>query len=79
MQDQDVERLDAVVTAYALGIVLDFPLKQKNACKALTNAECPLDKYELVTYRLELPVDKSYPSVSQARLQGVGFTTASPA
>ncbi|XP_034238291.1 NPC intracellular cholesterol transporter 2-like [Thrips palmi] len=62
--DQDVARLDAVVTAYALGAVLEFPLKQKNACKSLTNAECPLDKYEVVTYKLELPVESTYPSIS---------------
>lgn len=64
--DQDVEQLDAVVTAYALGVVIDYPLDQKNACFSLTNAECPLDKYEEVTYRLALPVAKTYPSISLA-------------
>ena len=64
--DQDTDELQATVTAYALGITIDFPLKQNNACRSLTNAECPLDRYEEVTYKLELDVDKQYPSVSWA-------------
>ena len=55
------------MTAYALGMTIDFPLKQNNACLSLTNAECPLDQYEQITYKLELDVDKQYPSVSCAK------------
>ncbi|KAE8738308.1 hypothetical protein FOCC_FOCC016208 [Frankliniella occidentalis] len=62
----DVTQLDVVVTAYALGTVINFPLKQKNACMSLTNAECPLDQYEEITYRLQLDIDSKYPSVSKA-------------
>ncbi|XP_026293710.1 NPC intracellular cholesterol transporter 2-like [Frankliniella occidentalis] len=62
----DVTQLDVVVTAYALGTVINFPLKQKNACMSLTNAECPLDQYEEITYRLQLDIDSKYPSISLA-------------
>lgn len=65
--DSDVAQLDTVVTAFVFGAEIDFPLKQKNACHALTNAECPLDRFESVTYKFELDVDKSYPSVSVTR------------
>lgn len=65
--DADVAQLDTVVTAFVFGAQIDFPLKQKNACRALTNAECPLDRFESVTYKFELDVDKSYPSVSVSR------------
>ncbi|XP_026293781.1 NPC intracellular cholesterol transporter 2 homolog a-like [Frankliniella occidentalis] len=62
----DVTQLDVAVTAYALGTVVNFPLKQKNACMSLTNAECPLDQYEEITYKLELDIDSNYPNISPA-------------
>ncbi len=61
----DVSQLDVQVTAYALATVIPFPLKQKNACMSLTNAECPLDKYEEISYSLQLDIDAKYPSVSR--------------
>ncbi|KAK3927409.1 NPC intracellular cholesterol transporter 2 [Frankliniella fusca] len=62
----DVSQLDVVVTAYALNTVINFPLKQKNACMSLTNAECPLDQFEEITYKLQLDIDAKYPSLSLA-------------
>ncbi|XP_078034715.1 NPC intracellular cholesterol transporter 2 [Augochlora pura] len=41
-----------------------YPLPQQNACKSLVNGECPLDKGEVVTYKLKMPVEKMYPRVA---------------
>ncbi|XP_076235158.1 NPC intracellular cholesterol transporter 2 [Calliopsis andreniformis] len=43
---------------------IKYPLPQQNACLGLTNARCPLDKGEQVTYKLKMPVEKFYPKVS---------------
>jgi len=46
-----------------LGIRLNYPYPEKDACKALTNGECPLDEGDQVTYNLRMPIDENYPSI----------------
>ena len=41
-----------------------YPLPQQDACKGLTNAECPLEKGQHVTYKLQMPIEKFYPKIS---------------
>nr|XP_033337163.1 NPC intracellular cholesterol transporter 2 homolog a-like [Megalopta genalis] len=41
-----------------------YPLPEQNACKSLVGAECPLDKGEVVTYKLKMPVEKIYPKIA---------------
>ncbi|XP_033217227.1 NPC intracellular cholesterol transporter 2 homolog a-like [Belonocnema kinseyi] len=58
------EALKPKVKAYVLdSITVDYPLGQKDACETLTNAECPLDESEEVTYALHMPVLPSYPKI----------------
>ncbi|XP_031825466.1 NPC intracellular cholesterol transporter 2 [Nomia melanderi] len=40
-----------------------YPLPEQNACKSLANGECPLDKGEVVTYKLKMPIEKIYPKI----------------
>ena len=51
------------VKAYLGSIGVDFDIGQKNACDSLTNAYCPLDEGEEVTYALKMPVQSFYPKV----------------
>ncbi|XP_011305854.1 protein NPC2 homolog [Fopius arisanus] len=59
----DAEALKPVVKAKALGITVDYPLPEQDACKSLVNGECPLEKGELVSYGLRMPILKAYPKV----------------
>ncbi|XP_076659785.1 NPC intracellular cholesterol transporter 2 [Halictus rubicundus] len=58
----DTKTLTPKVNAQVGSINTPFPLPEKNACKNLIDAECPLDKGEVVTYKLSMPVRKIYPT-----------------
>lgn len=47
-----------------MGATIQYPYPEQDACKSLTNGECPLKKDAKVTYNLEMPISKSYPSVT---------------
>lgn len=47
-----------------MGVKINYPYPEKDACKSLKNGKCPLKKDEKATYNLEMPIDKSLPSVS---------------
>lgn len=51
------------MVATVFGRKFDYPISPSNGCLSLTNAECPLDKGEVVTYRLSLPIQSTYPEV----------------
>nr|BAN20336.1 unkown protein [Riptortus pedestris] len=61
--DHDVTELEAKAVARAFGIDMTYPLPQPNVCLALTNGECPLDAGEEVTYRMEMPLLRSFPKI----------------
>ncbi|XP_054010408.1 NPC intracellular cholesterol transporter 2 homolog a-like [Hylaeus anthracinus] len=61
---ENTKTLKPVVDVQLGEIHMKYPLPQQNACKDLTNAQCPLDKGETVTYHLNMPVEKAYPKVS---------------
>ncbi|XP_015585122.1 NPC intracellular cholesterol transporter 2 homolog a [Cephus cinctus] len=60
----DTAKLTPRVRATVLGLTVNYDIGQENACDTLTNAECPLDKGEEVTYALSMPVLESYPKLS---------------
>ncbi|KZC06503.1 Epididymal secretory protein E1 [Dufourea novaeangliae] len=43
---------------------IKYPLPEQNACKNLVDGQCPLDKGEVVTYKLKMPIEKIYPKIS---------------
>ncbi|XP_015120673.1 NPC intracellular cholesterol transporter 2 [Diachasma alloeum] len=59
----DTDDLKPIVKARALGITVNYPLPEQDACKSLTNGECPLEKGELISYGLKMPILKAYPNV----------------
>ncbi|XP_044733848.1 NPC intracellular cholesterol transporter 2-like [Chrysoperla carnea] len=54
----------AKVNPIVFGIEGVFELPDPNVCNGLLNGYCPVDQNELLTYRLEMPVLKSYPQIS---------------
>ncbi|XP_015514133.1 NPC intracellular cholesterol transporter 2 homolog a-like [Neodiprion virginianus] len=60
----DTTTLTPRVKAIVLGLSISYDIGQEDACETLTNAECPLDAGEEVTYGLSMPVLASYPKLS---------------
>ncbi|XP_029163528.1 NPC intracellular cholesterol transporter 2-like [Nylanderia fulva] len=60
----DVKELKPSVIVTLLGNKITYPYPEKDACKSLVSGECPLKKGAKATYNLEMPIDKSLPSVS---------------
>ncbi|XP_063982037.1 NPC intracellular cholesterol transporter 2-like [Diachasmimorpha longicaudata] len=58
----DTDDLHPKVLVKVAGFTIDYPLPEQDACKSLTNGECPLEKGELVSYGLKMPILKMYPS-----------------
>ncbi|XP_076299689.1 NPC intracellular cholesterol transporter 2 isoform X2 [Lasioglossum baleicum] len=52
------------VTVHIGSISTAYQLPEQNACKSLVNGECPLDKGERVTYKLQMPIEKIYPKIA---------------
>ena len=57
-----------------MGMTVDYPIEQQDACKSLTNGECPLDEGEEVTYRLVMNISPQYPAVSIVKYWGRNST-----
>ncbi|XP_066599105.1 NPC intracellular cholesterol transporter 2-like [Prorops nasuta] len=51
------------VKATVLGVTINYPFEQTDACKSLINAECPLEEGDIVTFDLNMPISKRYPSI----------------
>lgn len=47
-----------------MGATIPYPYPEQDACKSLINGECPLKKDAEVTYNLEMPISKTYPTVT---------------
>ncbi|OXU19473.1 hypothetical protein TSAR_003137, partial [Trichomalopsis sarcophagae] len=60
---EDTKALKPRVRATVLGATVNYPFPQKDACSTLTNAKCPLETGEDVTYQLSMPILKSYPKI----------------
>ncbi|XP_063223253.1 NPC intracellular cholesterol transporter 2 [Bacillus rossius redtenbacheri] len=54
--DHKVTKLTPDVKALVLGITTDYPLPQKDGCRALVGASCPLEDGESVTYSLQMNI-----------------------
>jgi Niemann-Pick C2 protein len=60
---KNVKSLNAKVKATVLGITVDYPLPQPDACKSLIDSACPLEAGDLATYKLTLPITPIIPTV----------------
>ncbi|XP_060826001.1 NPC intracellular cholesterol transporter 2-like isoform X2 [Bombus pascuorum] len=61
---EDVNSLKPVVDVQLGSGHIPYLLPVQDACKCLTSGKCPLQKGQLATYRLVMPVEKSYPRIS---------------
>ncbi|XP_048261802.1 NPC intracellular cholesterol transporter 2-like isoform X1 [Bombus terrestris] len=61
---ENAKSLKPVVDVQLGGGHVPYPLPEQNACKGLVNGQCPLQKGQSATYRLKMPVEKSYPRIS---------------
>lgn len=46
------------------GSTIEYPYPEQDACKSLTNGQCPLSEGDGATYNLKMPISKMYPSLS---------------
>jgi len=60
----NAESLKPRVKVTIMGVTIDYPYPEQDACKSLTKGKCPLSKGDEATYNLKMPIAKSYPSVS---------------
>ncbi|KAL6264146.1 hypothetical protein P5V15_004225 [Pogonomyrmex californicus] len=59
----NMESLKPDVKVIMMGITIDYPYPEQDACKSLTNG-CPLNKGDKATYNLNMPISPAYPSVT---------------
>ncbi|KAG5887403.1 hypothetical protein JTB14_024602 [Gonioctena quinquepunctata] len=59
-----LEHMSPKVEATVAGLKVNFPLPQKDVCRGLTNAMCPLVKGEAISYRLSLALPSFLPQIS---------------
>ncbi|XP_047366452.1 NPC intracellular cholesterol transporter 2-like [Vespa velutina] len=59
----DTAVLKPQVKVTVLGITTEYEYPRPDGCKDLINGECPLEKGELVTYTLSMPILKIYPNI----------------
>lgn len=59
----DASSLEPEITAYAFGIraVYELPVDRQIGCNWIEGTECPLDRGEIATYNLFMPVIEEYP------------------
>lgn len=62
--ESDVDKLETRVRVKIGGNTINYPYPQPDACKSLSNGECPLEKGDEATYNLRMPISKGYPSVN---------------
>ncbi|XP_046828899.1 NPC intracellular cholesterol transporter 2 homolog a-like [Vespa crabro] len=59
----DTATLKPKVIVTILGISTEYEYPRPEGCKDLINGECPLEKGELVTYTISMPILESYPNI----------------
>jgi Niemann-Pick C2 protein len=62
--EKNVKNLNVKVKATVLGLTVDYPLPEPNACNSLIDSACPLEAGDLATYELKLPITAIIPTVS---------------
>jgi Niemann-Pick C2 protein len=62
--EKNIKSLNTKVKATVLGLTVDYPLPEPDACKSLIDSACPLEAGDLATYKLELPITPVIPTVS---------------
>ncbi|CAK9822460.1 NPC intracellular cholesterol transporter 2 [Anthophora retusa] len=40
-----------------------YPFPEQNGCKGLVSGSCPLQKGEVATYYMKMPIEKAYPRI----------------
>ncbi|BES90040.1 Hypothetical protein domain [Nesidiocoris tenuis] len=55
--------MKADIKAIAMGTAVSYPLPNPDVCSSLTDGECPLDKGEVVNYKVLFPILESFPLV----------------
>lgn len=58
---EDTTALKPRVRATVMGLTIDYPFPQDNACETLKSVSCPLKAGQTVTYMLNMPILKKYP------------------
>lgn len=66
--DADAKSLKPRVRVTIMGVTIDYPFPEQDACKSLTNGKCPLNKGDKATYNLKMPIDESYPKVNEMEI-----------
>jgi Niemann-Pick C2 protein len=61
---KSIKNLKAKVRATALGVTVEYPLPEPNACNSLVDSACPIEAGDFVTYNLEFPISAAIPQVS---------------
>jgi Niemann-Pick C2 protein len=61
---KNIKSLNVQVKATVLGITVNYPLPEPDACKSLVDSACPLEAGDLATYKLDLPITPVIPTVS---------------
>jgi Niemann-Pick C2 protein len=59
-----IRGIEAKVRATVLGITVDYPLPEPDACQSLVDSACPFEAGDLGTYKLDLPISEAVPQVN---------------
>ncbi|KDR21777.1 Epididymal secretory protein E1 [Zootermopsis nevadensis] len=62
--DHNITELKPNVQAIALGLPVEYPVPQRNACKSILEKTCPLPQNVQATYVLKIPILSIYPPVT---------------
>ncbi|KAL1513642.1 hypothetical protein ABEB36_003031 [Hypothenemus hampei] len=58
------ERVKPNIHASCMGVELDYPLNQDNACVGFTNTQCPVVENEFVNYQYKLTIPSIFAEVT---------------
>ncbi|KDR21778.1 epididymal secretory protein E1-like [Zootermopsis nevadensis] len=61
---KNIKNLEARVRATVFGLTVNYPLPEPDACKSLVDSSCPLEKGDVATYKLVMPISEAIPQVS---------------
>lgn len=62
-----LENMKPKIHASCMGVELDYPLGQDDACDGFINTQCPIVANEKVNYRYALTIPAIFPEVSVVR------------
>lgn len=64
VSNADAKSLKPRVRVTFWGSTINYPYPEQDACKSLTNGECPLSEGDEATYNLKMPISKVYPAIA---------------